>query len=287
MRVILPHGLKRLVKTACRGFRYRNLAPPFGHEQGHRWTASMRRLHHLADSSGFPNRSTLVVYENGIPLPRAHVPHDLIRNEGNGVYFHWGGAILFSTTDNSDPNSNGRTYTYSTAASVYRSLGHGSADSLPVNYSRLDANPESVAKDVEGALQFGFGMLEWVRKLRPLRDKTVLELGPGINFGPIFVLACHGAIPIVADRFLKPWDSEYHPIFYREFRAELLRQHPEVDPNPIDRLLEAGSYPEDVLRRVSSGAESLDLPSDSVDRTLSNAVFEHLDDHRKAFPEIF
>jgi SAM-dependent methyltransferase len=166
-------------------------------------------------------------------------------------------------------------------------IGRASLDCRPVNLSHLDSTPESVAKDVEYALQVGVGMLEWVHELRPLRGKTVLELGPGTNFGPIFVLACHGAIPIVADRFLAPWDTEYHPIFYREFRAELLRQHPEVDPSPIDRLLEAGGYPEDVLRRVTSGAESLDLPSSSVDITLSNAVFEHLDDHRKAFTELF
>ena len=283
----VPYGLKRLGKSLRRLVRYRKLASPFMCEQGYCWVAPVRRLRHLADSSGSPGRSTLVVYENSIPLHRAHVPHDLIRNEGKGVYSHWGDAIFFSTTDNSDPNSNGRAYTYSTSAKVYQALGRGSSALLPVNYSRLDTTPESLAKDVAYALQVGFGMLEWVHELRPLRDKRVLELGPGINFGPILVLACHGAIPIVADRFLKPWDPEYHPTFYREFRAEMLRRYPEVDPGPIDRLLEAGSYPEDVLRRVTSGAEQLDLPSQSVDITLSNAVFEHLEDHSKAFSELF
>lgn len=168
-----------------------------------------------------------------------------------------------------------------------KSIGRDSQDCRPVNLSPLDASPEAIAKDVAYALQVGVGMLEWVHELRPLRDKQVLELGPGINFGPILVLACHGAIPIVADRFLKPWDREYHPTFYREFKAALLRQYPEVDPRPLDRLLEAGSYPEDVLRRVTSGAESLDIASNSIDIILSNAVFEHLDDHRKAFAELF
>jgi hypothetical protein len=71
-----------------------------------------------------------------------------------------------------------------------------------------------------------------LRDLRSLHDKTVLEIGPGTNFGPILVLACYEAVPIVADRFLAPWNPSYHFRFYREFRAELVREHPEVDPRP-------------------------------------------------------
>jgi SAM-dependent methyltransferase len=130
-------------------------------------------------------------------------------------------------------------------------------------------------------------MLDWLQDVVPLRNKTVLEIGPGTNFGPLFLLACHGAIPIVADRFLAPWDPDYHPCFYRTFRSELMRKHSEIDPGPIDRLIQSDGYPEDVLRRVTSGAESLALPSNSVDIALSNAVFEHLEDHSKAFSELF
>jgi SAM-dependent methyltransferase len=166
-------------------------------------------------------------------------------------------------------------------------IARASLDRRPVNLSHLDASPEALSKDVTYALEVGFNMLNWLKEVVPLRNKTVLEIGPGTNFGPILFLACHGAVPIVADRFLVPWDPEYHPRFYRAYRADLIQQHPGVNPGPIDRLLEAGSYPEEVLRRVTSGAELLGLPNNSVDIILSNAVFEHLEDHSKAFSELF
>jgi SAM-dependent methyltransferase len=120
-----------------------------------------------------------------------------------------------------------------------------------------------------------------------LRGKVVLEIGPGINFGPILFLSCHGAIPIVADRFLAPWDAEYHPEFYRNLRIELRRQHPELDLRPIDALLDSGTYPPDIPSRVEAATESLSLESNSVDIVVSNAVLEHLEDHAQAFSQLY
>ncbi len=67
--------------------------------------------------------SPLVVLEDGRPLAQPHALHAEIRELGQGRYSHWtyragadrnGAAyreVLFSTSDNSDPNSNGRHYT--------------------------------------------------------------------------------------------------------------------------------------------------------------------------------
>jgi predicted O-methyltransferase YrrM len=67
--------------------------------------------------------SPLVVLEDGRPLAQPHALHAEIREQGQGRYSHWtyragadrNGAtyreVLFSTSDNSDPNSNGRRYT--------------------------------------------------------------------------------------------------------------------------------------------------------------------------------
>jgi len=54
--------------------------------------------------------SSLVLYEDGLPLGPAHTGHDDIRNLGRGRYSHWGPALYFSTSDGSDPNHNGRHY---------------------------------------------------------------------------------------------------------------------------------------------------------------------------------
>ena len=63
----------------------------------------------MSDAEG---RSQLQLFENGVTLGPAHCAHDEIRQKGSGRYSHWMGWIYFSTSDNSSPLENGRTYTY-------------------------------------------------------------------------------------------------------------------------------------------------------------------------------
>ena len=69
-----------------------------------------------ADTSAAPTQSKLQIYENGKALGPAHSLHADIRNIGKGRFSHWqrssGASLRFSTSDNSDPRTNGRTYTY-------------------------------------------------------------------------------------------------------------------------------------------------------------------------------
>jgi len=55
--------------------------------------------------------SRVRVLEDGVLLGPHAASHDSIRDEGMGAYSHWGPSLWFSTSDNSDPNTNGRTYT--------------------------------------------------------------------------------------------------------------------------------------------------------------------------------
>ncbi len=63
----------------------------------------------VSDSDG---GSRLIVYEDDVPLPYPHANHDAIRNLGSGRYSHWGAALYFSASDNSDPTRNGRSYRF-------------------------------------------------------------------------------------------------------------------------------------------------------------------------------
>lgn len=57
------------------------------------------------------NGSQLLLFEDGKPLGPAHSLHQAIRDEGGGRYSHWTRETLyFSTSDNTDPRTNGRTY---------------------------------------------------------------------------------------------------------------------------------------------------------------------------------
>lgn len=64
------------------------------------------------DTPDSPKVSKLHLYENGVALGPAHSEHEDIRKYGLGQYSHWGTELIFSTSDNSNPLTNGRKYTY-------------------------------------------------------------------------------------------------------------------------------------------------------------------------------
>jgi pectate lyase len=67
------------------------------------------------DSNQQPTGSTLKLFENGVELGPAHTFHDDIRKIGSGSFSHWGTDIYFSASDNTNPLTNGRKYTYTLA----------------------------------------------------------------------------------------------------------------------------------------------------------------------------
>jgi 2-polyprenyl-3-methyl-5-hydroxy-6-metoxy-1,4-benzoquinol methylase len=89
----------------------RTLEPPFHHFGGHAWGRPVPELEAIADpgENGAP-RSPAFVFEDRVQLPIPHALHDDIRVNGQGRFSHWNDHILFSTLDNSDPNTNGRRY---------------------------------------------------------------------------------------------------------------------------------------------------------------------------------
>jgi SAM-dependent methyltransferase len=267
----------------------RPLPGPYAHEQGKCWVAPLPRLAHLADNVANPERSTLALSEDGVPLAPPHsLPSD-IRTAGGGRYAHWQDRVLFSTSDNSDPNNNGRTYTYSLSPWLFRRrVPSPPGSALPVNHQRRDASPQRIRADVEYALKVAGVYLTALRELTPsLAGKTVLEVGPGFNDGCVLVLSAYGARPMVADRFLAPWAPEYHPHFYAGLRDELARRDPHADVSRLAVLSASDGYDPAVVQRIEAPLEQLPLPSDSVDFIISLAVVEHLYDLQKSFAQLY
>jgi hypothetical protein len=60
--------------------------------------------------AGADGVSRLQLFENGKLLGPPHQMHDVIRGKGMGAFSHWGNGLHFSTSDNSDPRTNGRVY---------------------------------------------------------------------------------------------------------------------------------------------------------------------------------
>jgi hypothetical protein len=67
----------------------------------------------LADSADNTARSDIELYEDEKPLGPAHSVHRDVGKIGQGRYSHWRfvySMFLFSSSDNTDPNTNGRNY---------------------------------------------------------------------------------------------------------------------------------------------------------------------------------
>jgi hypothetical protein len=110
----LGHSTRMLRNDVCdrNNPRAVKLGGSFAHLKGHTFVT---RLSEHADKSDAPQdgfRSPLLLCEGSRLLGPAHSVHDRIHNEGHGRYSHWGDALLFSTSDNSDPNENGRSYRF-------------------------------------------------------------------------------------------------------------------------------------------------------------------------------
>jgi hypothetical protein len=86
------------------------LRPPFADFGGFAFLSHLTRYRDASDSADAPSRSTLILCEDGNPLGPAHGMHADIRSKGLGRYSHWGPDLVFSSSDNSNPNINNRSY---------------------------------------------------------------------------------------------------------------------------------------------------------------------------------
>lgn len=76
------------------------------------WRADLPELRHLANGPGAGLRSRLRLLENGRWLCFANAHRPAVAALGRGRYQHWEDALLFSSSDNGDPNADGREYAY-------------------------------------------------------------------------------------------------------------------------------------------------------------------------------
>ena len=96
-------------------------------DSGHAYSLK-KNFQTSGDSNNEPYISVLKIYENGIELGPAHAVHNDIRNLGEGRFSHWGNRLYFSASDNTDPRTNGRVYTYSVGEAG--PIGYANVDGL-------------------------------------------------------------------------------------------------------------------------------------------------------------
>ena len=80
------------------------------HSGGHCFTAPTPADAPQGDDLDRPDHSSLRVFEDGGELGPPHSLHKDISLEGGGRFSHWGRELMFSSSDGSDPRTNGRSY---------------------------------------------------------------------------------------------------------------------------------------------------------------------------------
>lgn len=111
--------LKRASDLTPAGALVVTLYRPYDNEAGMAWRvthilpfdmAALRR-YPADDPASEHGRSPVMIYEDGKPLGPAHSDFASISKLGHGRFSYWTDqGFIFSSSDGSDPNSNGRRY---------------------------------------------------------------------------------------------------------------------------------------------------------------------------------
>lgn len=192
---------------------------PAGPQGTHSYAAPLSHASVLLRSDD-RGESSLRLLEDGRPLGPAHSIHADIASTGRGRYSHWAGAILFSTSDNSDPRANGRTYRYEDQARLGTAFGiFGmllAACALPWTFRRgaIRAFATRAAQRLYGVTRdTGFAALAAVLVVASVGIVAGIELGVPIRAyippGSIAAVTLEGgqtafaAIPAHGSRYLR------------------------------------------------------------------------------------
>lgn len=238
--------------------------PPMQRNSGHCWTVRLPAGFPAGDGIDDNERSLLRLYEDGVELGPAHAHHADIRTHGGGRFSHWGDTLFLSSSDNSDIAANGRRY------------------SVEVPPGAIGRDPATIPEQVDYALWQARHQLTLLRGrgLSP-QGLSILEIGPGKNFGAAVLLAASGARVTVADRFLSPWVDGFHQQLFTAL-ADAWDGPREV----LDRMVAAGSF-DVAFTRLAQPAERLDgVATGSIDVVSSTSVLEHVYDFAAVMAEL-
>lgn len=143
--------------------------------------------------------------------------------------------------------------------------------------------------DIQENVDFTINNVGYMLDLLPnknadfLTQKTMLEIGPGKDFGIALILADLGLKEvIVLDPFLVEWDETYHPSFYKALLVEAMKKFPITSFTSIQEVLKNHKHEAAKLTALKIGLEnSSDIQDCTIDISISNACFEHF-----VYPEL-
>jgi hypothetical protein len=106
--------------SCCPNGQSIDLSPPLSQLEGYAYKVSIPQLSGVGDTAERATRSPAVVCEGDHRMGPGHSPFLEIIQKGAGRFIHYNDAVVFSSSDNTDPNSNGRRYKIVIASSRCR-----------------------------------------------------------------------------------------------------------------------------------------------------------------------
>lgn len=194
------------------------------HETGHAFVARgpfwARWFAPPADTAEHHTASMLDLTEDGRPLGPPHCGHDAIRRDGGGGFSHWHDDLWFSTSDGSDPRTNGRRYEVTAPLVLARAwllvaVAACAAGGLLALHAVLRARPDPLA-----CLRRAIGAPVCLAALLLLAAAAALRLWPP-TIEQTLLAAAAGEV----DLFGVPRDWQIPPFFVGDWPA----QNPNAD----------------------------------------------------------
>ncbi len=145
----------------------------FRHLGGRSWVARLPAAAGRGDHEGAPFGSDLRLFESGRELGPAHSLHDDIKGEGGGRFSHYESSLWFSASDDSDPNTNGRTYVAllsGDASQGTRELRAVFNDALAVSRATSPIERHRLLRRFAALVYPEYSFSDWGRRLDRERD---------------------------------------------------------------------------------------------------------------------
>jgi SAM-dependent methyltransferase len=160
---------------------------------------------------------------------------------------------------------------------------------------KLEQNlPNPSQREINDAIEFTINNVGYIIGFLPnespiyLNGKTILEIGPGQDFGvPLLLMGFGVTKAILIDKFFCEWNENFHPEYYRKLLGKAQQSYPETDFKDLKNVIKSNSHISDRLELFTFGLENASsIPKESVDISFSNACFEHLEDSQAAVKEL-
>jgi len=235
---------------------------------------------------GHPRPSVSRAFEDSQELGPAAASHDVIRNVGCGAFSHWGRQLYLSTSDNSDPNTNGRTY-----AMLAPAADEAARPASGRDVASMAPTPELLQAWLRASLSTQGAEFHAIYSLRALLSvleavgidiagKDVLEIGASPSHGLGIALALLGARKVIVNNVTSL--SAELPYRYAENIAALTnlmrplrRRLADVVTPP--RAGPRGALSPELFELIpSTDAAALPARERPVDVAFSFSVLEHI-----------